>query len=107
MRQYVRIPVILDRRRLNLEIDAHNLLLAFFPNHPRTLAQFRKADVRTLAEFKTRRNQDAVDLQARPPFKLKENIDQARVTRAPAQYPASATENRTSKGLHCPARFVP
>ena len=106
MRQRARIPVILDRRRLNLEINAHDLLLAFLPNHARALAQFRKADMRSLAEFKTRRNQDAVNLQARPPFKLKENVDQARVTRAPAQYPASATENRPSKGLHCPARFA-
>jgi len=51
MRQQVGVPVLFDRRRLNLEINAHDLLLALFLHHARTLAQLRKPDVGTLAQF--------------------------------------------------------
>jgi hypothetical protein len=96
-----------DLRRLNFKIYAHNLLPAFFLNHARTLAQFRKADVRALAQFQTRRNQNAVNLKAGASFKFKQDIDQARVTCASAQNPAPAAEYRARDGLHSPARLIP
>jgi len=50
-RQKTAVPRFRQRRRLHLQIDADNFLLAIFPHHPRALAQLGKANVRSLAEF--------------------------------------------------------
>jgi hypothetical protein len=100
-------PGLLDRSRLNFEIDAHSFFPAFHPDQTRTLAQFRKADMRPLAQFEARGNQDAVDFQAGSPFEFKHDVDQARVTCTPAQHPTPTSEDCAGEGLHHPAPLVP
>ena len=78
-----------------------------FLHHPRALAKFRKTNVGALAEFQSRGNQNAVDLQAGAPFEFKQDVDQARIACAAAEHPASAAQNRAGKGFHRPARFLP
>ena len=104
---HVSIPMLFDRRRLDLQINANNLLLALFLDHARALAQFCKAEVRTLAQFQACCNQNAVNLETGSPFEFEQDVDQSRVTCTSAQYPASASEDRPRKGLHSPARLVP
>jgi hypothetical protein len=97
----------LHRRRLNFEINAHNLIPAFPLDHACALAQLRKADMRALAQFEARSNQNAVNLEAGVSFKFKQDLDQARVTCTAAQNPTPASKDRAGKGFHHPARLVP
>ncbi len=63
--------------------------------------------MRTLAQFQPSRDENAVNLKARLPFKLKQNVDQALVTRAAAQNPASASQDRACNGPDNPIRLFP
>ena len=81
--------------RLDLQINAHDLLAAIFPDHPRALAKFRKTNVRTLTQFNAGSYENAVNLEARLPLKFKQNVDQAFIAGTAAQNPTPASQDRS------------
>ena len=86
----------------------------------RALAKLREADVAALAEFQSRGDQNAVDVDAGLALKLEEHVHDPGVVCAAAQHPAATAEDRAGEGLdearrlfggdgphlHCPGKAV-
>lgn len=100
----IAVARFLSRRRLYLKIDADNFALAILPHHSCALAEFRKANVRTLAEFEARGDKNAVDFEAGASLKFEEDFDQAGVACASAEDPAATSEKCAGDGLYGAAR---
>ena len=86
----------LARISLNLQIYAGDLCSALPLMAPRTLAKLGEPYVSALAQFQSRSNEYAVNINTSLSLKLEQHIHQARIIRSPAQYPSSAPENRAS-----------
>ncbi len=63
------------RIRLYLKVDTRDVVAAVLRTETRALAEFCKSHVRTPAQLKSRRNQNAVDVDANPAFKLKQHAN--------------------------------
>lgn len=95
-----------QRRGLNLEIHAHNLVRRTLPTKYGALAKLRELQVGRSAQFHAGSDKDAVDLQARSPLEFKEQVYQAGISRAAAQHPPATCEDRPSHSLNQAARFL-
>lgn len=91
---------------LYLKINADNLRAARLRAETGALAQFREAEMGSAAQVKTHRNQDAVDLYTRLPFKFEEHAHGSGIVGAAAQHPTAATKNGPGQGLHQSARLL-
>lgn len=94
-----------ERDGLDLQVDAHNLVVDSFLSQPGQLAKLGEAHMRGGTQFQPRRNQDAVDLETGGSFEFKEDIDQASVAGAATQDPTATAENRTGEGFDEPGRL--
>ena len=101
-----RQTIRLARKRLHFQIDTYDLRAAIVSGEHRALAKLSKAHMGPLAQIQPRGNQDAVNLETRASFELKQDVDQASIVGAAAQNPPSAGEDCTRKNLHESSRFV-
>ena len=84
---------------MDFEIHACDFCPALALATAGALAKFGESDVTRLAQFKTGRNEHAVDIEACLPFKFEEEIHQPCVTGAAAENPPAATQDSAGEAL--------
>lgn len=95
-----------QRRRLDFEIYAYDLVWGTLASEYGALAKLGELKVSRSAEFNSGSDEDAIDLQARSPLELEEQIDQPGIGGASAQHPPAASEDCAGNSLHEPARLL-
>lgn len=83
-----------QRKRLNLKIDAGNLVSAVDWPKISALAKFGEADMPALAQFHACGNQHTVNIETTSPLEFEQQVHGAGVVACPAQHPSSAAQNR-------------
>ena len=96
----------INRKGLNLKINAGNFRSAYLRAESSALAKLCEPKMPGTAEVKTHCNQDAIDIHARLPFKFKKHAYGSGVIGAAAQHPTAATENGPGQGLHQSPRLL-
>ena len=89
----------LQRKGLNLQVDAGDLRAAFLLMAAGALAELGKADMPVLAQFQPGGDQHAVDVHAGLALELEEHAHRACIVSAAAQNPAATAENCTRENL--------
>jgi len=105
----VSCPLLRDRsrvrrvgkwRRLDFEVYAYDLVWGPLSSKDGALAKLGELQVRRPAEFNPGGDENAVNLQARSPLELEEEIDQSGIAGASAQHPPAASEDCAGDSLH-------
>jgi len=84
---------------VDFKVDADDLTAALVELAAGALAEFGKAHVRELAQFKARSDQHGVNVYTALPFELKKHVDQAGIAGSAAKNPASITKDGSGKHL--------
>ena len=92
----------LNRKGLDLQVDAGDLAAAILLVAAGALAEFGEADMPALAQLQAGGDHDAVDIDAGLPLELEEHVHGAGIVCAAAEDPSATAEDRAGQDLNQP-----